>query len=82
MASRRLQSGDTLLTFTELASAYKASDEWIPKAFGENAGKARRELTAVTYRLGTDQGSAGGQRPAQELRQQAPKDQHRPYWTR
>ncbi len=41
VAVRRLKSGDTLVTFKEQASAYKANNSWIEKAFGTKATYVR-----------------------------------------
>ncbi len=47
VAIRRLKSGDTFVTFKEQASAYKANNSWIEKAFGTKATRARREFTVL-----------------------------------
>ena len=47
VAIRQLKSGDTLVTFKEQASAYKANNSWIEKAFGTKATRARREFTVL-----------------------------------
>src|SRR5208283_6079206 len=47
VAIRRLKSGDTLVTFKEQASAYKANNSWIEKVFGTKATRARREFTVL-----------------------------------
>ena len=47
VAIRRLKSGDTLVTFKEQASAYKANNNWIEKAAGTKATRVRREFTVL-----------------------------------
>src|SRR5208282_5651152 len=47
VAIRRLKSGDILVTFKEQASAYKANNNWIEKAFGTKAICARREFIVL-----------------------------------
>jgi hypothetical protein len=63
IAARRLQSGDTLITFREAANAYKTDDTWIAEAFGTAASRARRELTIVARRLPQKQVRAGNAQP-------------------
>lgn len=63
IAARRLQSGDTLITFKEAANAYKTDDTWIAEAFGTAASRARRELTIVAKRLPQKQVRAGNAQP-------------------
>src|SRR5208337_242454 len=47
VAIRRFKSGDTLVTFKEQASAYKANNSWIEKVFGTKAIRVRREFTVL-----------------------------------
>ena len=39
VAAQRLQSGDTMVIFAETATAYKAGEDWISKAFGGDTYK-------------------------------------------
>ena len=63
IAARRLQSGDTLITFKEAANAYKIDDAWIAEAFGTAASRARRQLTIVVRRLPQKQVRAANAQP-------------------
>jgi hypothetical protein len=63
VAARRLQSGDTLVTFSEGAKAYKTDDAWIAEAFGSTATRARREFTIVARRLPQKQVRAANAQP-------------------
>jgi hypothetical protein len=63
VAARRLQSGDTLVTFNEAAKAYKTGDTWITEAFGTTATRVRRELTVIARRLPQKQVRSGNTQP-------------------
>lgn len=47
VASRRLPSGDVVLTFSKDARQYKDGQGWIKSAFGDSAEIARRELQVL-----------------------------------
>ncbi|KAG6235668.1 hypothetical protein E4U23_000578, partial [Claviceps purpurea] len=47
VAARRLQSGDTVVTFRDLARPHVEADAWVKTAFGPEAALSRRLFTII-----------------------------------
>lgn len=53
-AARRLQSGDTVITFHGPAARYIATDNWVQKAFGDNATISKRIYSVMIKGMPTE----------------------------
>jgi hypothetical protein len=54
VAARRLQSGDTVVTFKDKASQYTRDTTWVQTAFGEGATLSSRTVTVLVKRIPAD----------------------------